>query len=334
MPLSETMAVDLARIGLGHVARAFPHKLDHVLAHEGDAAESMSPEALHPLFFGSFDWHSCCHTYWMLARILRRFPDCAAAPDIRALFDARITPPAVGAECAYFERPTSRGFERPYGWAWFLKLAAELATFPEQRWSAALRPLADIIVARFQAFLPLAVYPIRVGTHGNTAFALALASDYAAVTRDEGLAAAFRGAALRWYGDDRDCQAWEPGGEDFLSSALTEAECMRWLLPPEPFAAWFDGFLPRLAEQKPASLFAPVGSTDRSDGKLAHLDGLNLSRAWCWRALASALPAGDPRRPVMSAAASSHLAAGLPFVAGDYMGEHWLGSFALLALDE
>ena len=173
---------------------------------------------------------------------------------------------------------------------------------------------------------------MRVGTHFNTAFALALASDYALSAGDAALLDMLRQSALGWYGTDVDCQAWEPSGDDFLSSALIEAECMRRLLPPERFGPWFDRFLPHLAAAKPATLFAPVAVSDRSDGKIAHLDGLNLSRAWCWRGLASALPDGDPRRMLMLQSAALHLDAGLPHVSGDYMGEHWLATFAVLAL--
>ena len=331
LKLSETTATALARIALGHVAREYPNKLDHVIAGPEDVA---TPSALHPIFFGSFDWHSCVHGYWLLARLLRRYPGCSSAAAIRALFDASFTPDRAAGECAYFDRPASRGFERPYGWAWLLKLTAELQGLEGGGWARMLQPLASIIVTRFESFLPLATYPIRAGTHGNTAFALALAADHAETAARPEFRALLQATALRWYGDDADCQAWEPGGDDFLSSALIEAEAMRRLLPEEAFRPWFDRFLPHLGDGAPASLFRPVTVTDRSDGKLAHLDGVNLSRAWCWRALARSLPAEDARRPGMEAAAAAHLSAGLPFVAGDYMGEHWLASFALLALDE
>ena len=334
MRLDEQTALTLARIGLRHVERAYPHKLDHVLADAVDASQQLTPAALHPVFFGSLDWHSCCHTYWMLARLLRRYPTFEAGGDIRALFDRRLVPEHIAAECAYFARPSSRTFERPYGWAWLLKLAAELSHLSGEPWDANLRPLSDLVAGRLRAFLPLATYPIRVGTHGNTAFAVALASDYAAAVGDFELRTILEDAALRWYANDWDCQAWEPGGDDFLSSALVEAECMRRLLSRDRFAAWFDVFLPRVERCEPVTLFRPVASPDRSDGKLAHLDGLNLSRAWCFRALSIALADGDPRVARLQDAATRHLEAGLPFVAGDYMGEHWLGSFALLALDE
>ncbi len=195
-----------------------------------------------------------------------------------------------------------------------------------------LQPLADVFAGRFIDFLSKATYPIRVGTHFNTAFALRLAFEYAAQRTDTALAAVLEDTAWRWYGTDRDCQAWEPGGDDFLSSALIEAECLRLMLPTSEFRAWFDRFLPRLAQGEPATLFTPAIVSDRSDGKIAHLDGLNLSRAWCWRTLAASLPAEDPRGPLAREAATRHLQASLPHVAGDYLGEHWLATFALLAL--
>jgi hypothetical protein len=327
--LEEGMARRLAAIALGHVRREWPNKPDHVLGGEEDLRP---PRDLHPVFYGSFDWHSCVHAYWMLARLLRRFPAMTPASAIRALFDAQLTPEKVAAERAYLDRPLSRGFERPYGWAWLLRLAVELDGLEGGGWAAALEPLARAFAERLRDFLPRADYPVRAGTHGNTAFALALAADWAAV-RDPALLTMLREKALSWYGKDADCQAWEPGGEDFLSPALIEAECMRRLLPEAEFAPWLDRFLPRLALGEPAALFRPARVSDRTDGRIVHLDGLNLSRAWCWRALATGWEAEDPRRQRAEAAAVAHLAASLPHVGGDYMGAHWLGSFALLALE-
>jgi hypothetical protein len=318
-------------IALGHVTREYPNILTHTLAGPDGAR---TPADLHPIFHGSADWHSCVHGYWLLARLLRLFPTGQQADSVRALFDRQIVPEKVAGECAYFKAPTARGFERPYGWAWLLKLQDALSHLPEQRWSEALAPLAGIIVQRFQNFLPIASYPVRVGTHFNTAFGLRMAADYAEGARDAALSTLLLRTAERWYGEDVDCPAWgEPSGDDFLSSALIEAECMRRILPSDRFLPWFERFLPRLSVRQPATLFTPADVTDRSDGKIAHLDGLNLSRAWCFRALASALPKADERRRVMHESAEQHLAASLPHVAGDYMGEHWLASFALLALE-
>jgi hypothetical protein len=322
--LTPDVADCFASIALSHVTREYPNKLDHVLAGPEDAR---TPRDLHPVFYGSFDWHSCVHGYWLLANLYRRFPAMPPAPAIRTLFDTHLVPDRIGAECAYLDRPAASGFERPYGWAWLLKLAAELASHASPEglaWSAALRPLAEIFVARFKAFLALATYPVRAGVHGNTAFALRLAMDYP----DAELNAVLKGTARRWYSADADCQALEPGGDEFLSPALMEAECMRAALPEQAFRPWFAAFLPRLSQRLPATLFAPATVSDRSDGKIAHLDGLNLSRAWCWRALAGFTPDPDGVRQ----AAQAHIDASLPHVGGDYMGAHWLASFAILAL--
>ena len=328
--LTGELAARFARIALGHVGREYPNNPDHALAGPEDA---LTPRALHPIFYGSYDWHSCVHSHWMLAHLLRRFPDAVPADEIRALFDDRFTPRKVAAECAYFARPTARGFKRPYGWAWLLALAAELGRHPAP-WAATLAPLTQVIVERVRAFLPLAVYPMRVGTHFNTAFALRLFADWAEASGDGALLDLLRDTARGWYGQDVDCPAWgEPGLDEVLSPSLIEAECMRRLLPAGEFGPWFDRFFPRLAAGEPATLFRLPRVTDRTDGKIAHLDGLALSRAWCWRELGHALPAGDPRRDRAAASAAAHLAAALPHVAGDYMGEHWLASFAVLALE-
>ena len=328
--LAAEQAAGLAAVALGHVDREYPNAPGHVWAGPQDAR---TPRALHPIFYGSFDWHSSVHTHWTLARLLRRFPDLAGAGAIRDLFDEQFTPGKVAAECAYLQAAGARGFERPYGWGWLLKLAEELSRHENVGWSRNLAPLAEAFAQRFRDFLPVATYPSRTGSHGNSAFGLRLAADYATITQDAALTALLRETALRWYRDDADCPAWgEPGGDDFLSPALVEAECMRRLMPAQDFALWLARFLPRIAQGEPATLLRPAVVSDRTDGKIAHLDGLNLSRAWCWRALAPSLPGGA--RDLAEAAAERHLAASLPHVADDYMGAHWLASFALLALDE
>jgi hypothetical protein len=293
MALTRTHASRFAALALSHVTREYPNKLDHVLNGPGDL---QSPRALHPVFFGSFDWHSCVHGYWLLSRVYRRFPALPEAKAIRETIDRQLTDENVAGELAYLAQPLRAGFERPYGWAWLLMLAAELAQHDSregQRWYRALTPLAKAFEQRLMNFLPKATYPVRAGVHSNTAFALRLGAEYAEAVRDEGLLNVLREKARTWYGMDRDCQAWEPAGDDFLSPALIEAECMRRLLPAAQFASWMDGFLPRLAQHHPRSLFEPAIVSDRSDGKIAHLDGLNLSRAWCWRELASAWPEAD-----------------------------------------
>ncbi|GAA0320716.1 DUF2891 domain-containing protein [Sphingomonas oligophenolica] len=327
--LDETLATRFARLTLGHLGQEYPHKLDHVLNGPGDA---LTPRVLHPIFFGSFDWHSCVHGWWQVLRLARLFPAMAAATEIRARADEMLTARNVAVECAYLDRPGSTGFERPYGWGWALALHGE-ALMHDAAWGEAIDPLARAFAARFADFLPRLTYPIRTGTHGNTAFALLLAGRWAQ-SRDPALAALIAGKALGWYGNDRDCQAWEPGGDEFLSPALIVAALMSETLDTAAFAQWFDAFLPRAGTQAPATLFTPAHVSDRSDGKIAHLDGLNLSRAWCWRMIAAALGRDHSVSALARATAAEHIGASLPHIADDYMGTHWLASFALLALED
>lgn len=329
MSLARSTASRFAKIALGHLTREYPNKLDHVLAGPEDVR---SPRDLHPIFYGSFDWHSCVHGYWLLATLLRLRPEMPEASSIIALFDDAFTAEKVAGEVGYLARPESRGFERPYGWAWSLMLQAELLRH-ERPWARTHAPLAMAFKQRFEAFLPIADYPVRPGTHYNTAFALVLACEFAVMTDDQTFFDLLQNRALVWYGQDADCQGWEPSGDDFLSPALIEAEAMRRLLPRERFDLWFPRFLPRLADKEPATLFTPARVADRTDGKIAHLDGLNLSRAWCWRLLAGAMSEHDPAQAHAVNAAMTHLATAVPHIAGDYMGEHWLATFALLALE-
>lgn len=330
MELNGDIAERFARAALGHVGREYPNVIQHVFRGLEDAR---TPRELHPIFYGSFDWHSCVHGWWTLFSLLRLYPEAAFAAEIRARADATFIPDAAEAEAAYVRRPESRGFERPYGWAWLLKLDVELARHGEggAAWRAALAPLVAAVGDRLAAWLPLADYPVRVGTHFNTAFAAVLMLDWADDAEPR-LARDLRDRLLAWHGGDRDCQAWEPSQDEFLSPALMVASAMSRVLEPGAFPGWFDGFLPRAAAGEPATLFAPPVVSDRTDGKIAHLDGLSLSRAWCWRGIAAALPDDHPARERMERAARAHLDAALPHVTGDYMGEHWLASFALLAL--
>jgi hypothetical protein len=329
MKLDEALAGRMSGIALGHVTREYPHALLHVMDGPADAR---TPRALHPVFFGSFDWHSCVHGWWLLLRLLRRFPGHEHAEAVMKLAAETFTPAKVAVETAYFERASARGFERPYGWAWLLALHLEAQQGANPAISDALRPLAGVIAARFHAHLPVLTYPIRTGAHGNTAFAMVLAADWA-MENDAKLLDLLKVRAGDWYGADRAAQGFEPDGDAFLSPLLTEGSAMASLLPQADFRRWFAGFLPEAAARQPAMLFAPPFVSDRSDGKIAHLDGLSLSRAWCWNLIADRLSPEDPVRPVARAAAAAHLAAGLPHISGDYAGEHWLASFALLALE-
>ncbi|SFR83107.1 DUF2891 domain-containing protein [Sphingomonas jatrophae] len=321
--MTPALAERLARIALSHVTREYPHKLDHVLGSDADAA---TPRALHPIFFGSYDWHSCVHTHWTLLRLARLHPDLPFAADVRRLAADSYTAEKVEAERAYLDRPNTESFERPYGWAWTLALHGEAALGEH---GAALEPLARAFAARFAAHLPKLTYPIRAGTHGNTAFACLLALDWADA-HDPALAALIRTRAGDWYGEDRDCPGWEPGGDEFLSAALVEALLVARALAPDARGEWLARFLPGLAEGRPAPLFVQAHVSDRADPKIAHLDGFNLTRAWCWRSLAPLL--APPAAARALDAAEAHLAASLPHLDDDYMGAHWLASFALLAL--
>jgi len=326
MRLNKTIASQFARIALGHVRKEYPHKLDHVLLGDEDLAP---PRVLHPIFHGSFDWHSCVHGWWTLLTLRRLFPGMFEAQAIAELADGSFTPGKVAAELAYLDRPMSAGFERPYGGGWLLYLHLEASRHDDRPWAIELEPLARAFAERLHIYLAKLTYPIRVGTHFNTAFALILALEWAEAF-DASLAKAIRLWTVEKYSNDRNCQAWEPGGDEFLSPALIEALCMARVLGADGFAPWFAAFLPRLYDLQPATLFTPATVSDRSDGKIAHLDGLNLSRAWCWRSIAPLLP--EREGAIVRGAAEEHLAAALPYVAGDYMGEHWLASFALLAM--
>jgi hypothetical protein len=332
LPLS--LASRFAAVALDNVVREYPNKLDHVMNGDADVA---SPRTLHPAFYGSYDWHSCVHMHWLLARLLRTVPSLPQAPAIVARLDSHLSAEAIAGEVAYLARAGTQTFERTYGWAWLLKLAEELRRDPGEafsRWTVNLAPLADAFVARYLDWLPRAAHPLRGGMHANTAFGLAFALDYARATGEDALRDACEQRALAWYANDRDYPAaWEPSGSDFFSPALVEADLMSRVLASDRFGQWLSGFLPRLAHREPATLFEPTEPTDRSDGQIVHLDGLNLSRAWCLDAIAGALPPGDARIEALRASRERHLAAGLRGVeSGDYMGAHWLASFAALAL--
>lgn len=326
--ITPALAARFAASTAGHVMREFPYKADHVM---GGPQDALRPSALHPIFHGSFDWHSCCHGWWQLLRLMRLFPGIDAAQTIRALADASFTPEKVAGELAYFQRPLSGGSSRPYGRAWLLALHAE-ASRHDAPWATALEPLARHMAQSLHTYLSKLTYPLRVGTHFNSAFACLLSLHWAR-DRDDALTALIREKALEWFGHDRACQAWEPGGDEFLSPALSEAMLMSRLLDQPAFAHWFDAFLPDIAVGQPATLFTPAIVSDRSDGKIAHLDGLNLSRAWCWRGIAGRLPENHAARHGILTTARAHLDAALPHLFDDYMGEHWLATYALLALD-
>jgi hypothetical protein len=317
---------------LANVVREYPNHPGHVLGGPGDLR---SPRDLHPIFYGCFDWHSCVHGYWLLARLHRTVPGLAAVGEIERQFDSALTIENVAVEMAYFDRPERRGFERPYGWAWLLMLCDELSRHEHQaarRWHFSLLPMAEMIAARFLEYLLKADYPMRVGMHGNSAFAFTLVWEFVKSHRQKSLMDILKIKARQWYLGDENCQVWEPGQADFLSPCLMESLCMLRVLDRDEFLNWFGRFLPDLVNRQPAVLFTPANVSDRTDGHIAHLDGLNLSRAWCFKAIAEALPGQGVLAEILSSAAKEHLDASLPHVFGDYAGEHWLATFALLAL--
>ena len=326
--LTRALAEQFMTLTLGHLGRQYPYKMDLVINGPEDVR---SPIEHHPIFHGSFDWHSCVHGWWQVMRLTRLFPDLPIAAEARARAGAMLVPDKVAGELAYFTRPNAGAASRPYGWAWLLALHGELKLH-DAPWADAIKPLARDLAARMTVYLGKLTYPIRVGTHFNTAFACTLAYQWA-LRHDPELMLLIEARGRDWFVGDRACQAWEPDGDAFLSPALSEALLMSLILAHNEFADWFEAFLPEAASARPATLFTPAFVSDRSDGKIAHLDGLNLSRAWCWKRIAARL-APHPLEPLARATAERHIDAALPHIAGDYMGEHWLATYALLALED
>ncbi len=329
--ITRAQASRFAGLALKCITKEYPNKPEHVM---NDGNDVQNPKSLHPAFYGCYDWHSSVHGHWMLIHLLRLFPALPEAQAIRDGLNANLTPENIAVEIAYLKSPNRQSFERTYGWAWLLKLAEELYRWddPEgKKWSQALQPLAQAFVERYLNFLPKQTYPIRTGVHPNTAFGLSFALDYAKTTGNKKLEDLLSERSLTYFSRDEGYPAaWEPGGEDFFSAALLEADLMRRVLKAEEFRGWFGRFLPELGKGRPESLLKPAVVTDRSDPKLVHLDGLNLSRAWCMRNIATSLPANDPARITLARAAKLHADAGLAHVtSGDYAGEHWLASFAV-----
>ena len=329
-PMDEASAGRLAGLALSCVHREYPSKIAHVMDGDGDA---LPPRKLTPSFFGCFDWHSAVHGHWLLARLVRTVPSAGFAPQARAALARTLTPENVAAEVLYIGRKDRATFERPYGLAWLLALAQELREWddPQARaWSKALGPLEDAAAARFADWLPKLAHPIREGEHDQTAFALGLVLDWARGKGNERMAVLVESRVRALYLDDRGCPLhYEPGGQDFLSPCLAEADLVRRILPPASFAAWLGGFLPGIPWDGSAGWLVPGVVTDPGDGKLAHLDGLNLSRAWMLEGIAAGLPPDDPRLGALGAAARVHRESGLRAVTGEhYEGGHWLGTFA------
>lgn len=334
MQLNIELAAAYTEMPLTYLRQEYPNHIMHVL---NNADDVLSPRALHPVFYGCYDWHSAVHGYWLLLRCARLYPALPTQDKIAAIFDEHFTPAFMAQETAYFQVGGRASFERPYGFGWILGLAQELAASTHPRaatWHTAMQPLTMEIRQRLLDYLGKLTYPIRVGTHYNTAFALALAIDYARATQDSQLESAIVQASLHYYGQDENYPAhYEPGGDEYISAALTEALLMSKVLDSATFPTWFGKFLPQLDQVE--RLMQPAQVSDRTDPKIAHLDGLNLSRAWCMKHIARHLPADHAMQGALAAAVQRHLQASVDHVVGShYSGGHWLASFALLALED
>lgn len=326
MTLTESGASHFANLALSCLQQEYPNKLNQVLS---DANGLQEPKTLHPAFYGCFDWHSSVHGHWMLVKLLKKYPNLPEAAEIRKKLGENLTAENIRGEVNYFTN-SSKSWERMYGWSWLMKLSEELFWWDDEsgkQWSANLQPLTDVIIDRYMNFLPIQQYPVRTGVHPNTAFGLSFAWDYANATGHIELKTLIETRAKDYYLSDANCPAdWEPSGEDFLSACLEEAGLMQRVLSEEAFRTWFEEFLPN---DKLESLLIPADVSDRSDPKIVHLDGLNLSRAWCFYRIAQ-----TTANPQLIEAAAQHLQATVPNIASEhYEGSHWLASFVIYALE-
>ena len=336
-PLSPRPALDaaaathLARLALDCVHREYPNKVAHVMQ---DDTDIKPPRELTPAFYGCYDWHSAVHGHWLLARVAELFPAEPVASEARADLERSLTDANIAVELAYMRREGRESFERPYGLAWLLQLAAELRAWRDpqaQRWATTLAPLEAEAASRLKLWLPKLKYPIRIGEHAQTAFAFSLAWDWARMTGDAEMQQLLLAKAREFYLRDRACPlAYEPSGQDFLSPCLAEADFMRRVLGQDTFDRWLSSFLRKIPRSGSTQWLRPAEITDRTDPKLAHLDGLNLSRAWMLEGIALGLPPGDRRIKALLATAREHRdAAWSAVTTGHYEGSHWLGTFAL-----
>jgi hypothetical protein len=330
--LDEAAAGRFANLALTCLHQEFPNHVSLMMNSEADARP---PHLLYPAFYGCLDWHSDVHGHWLLVRLLRQYPDAPFAAQARAEIAKSLTPENIAGEVAYLSQPNRASFERPYGLGWLLKLAAELRQWddPQAReWSATLQPLEAEVAKRIKAWVPKLHYPIRIGEHNQTAFSFGQIWDWAEIVHDEEMKALLTDAAQRFYQNDKACPiGYEPNGEDFLSPCLAEADFMRRVIGDKhAYGKWLEGFLPVVPTQLDKDWLKPGVVTDRSDPKLAHLDGLNLSRAWMLQGIASGLEPSDKRVKVLQQTAEKHRNEALPNVTGEfYEGGHWLGTFAV-----
>jgi hypothetical protein len=329
--MDRAAAQRFAALALKCLHAEYPNHISHTMDSDADARP---PHVLNPAFYGCYDWHSDVHGHWLLVRLLRLNPDAPFAPAARAELKRSFTAENIAGEIAYLKRADRASFERPYGLAWLLQLAAELRGWNDpqgKEWASGLQPLEAEAASRLKSWIPKLHYPIRIGEHDQTAFSFGLIWDWARVSGDTEMRDVLADAARRFYLNDRDCPLnYEPSGEDFLSPCLAEADFMRRVQGPAIFGRWLDNFLPRIPASAGSSWLQPAVVTDRADPKLAHIDGLNLSRAWMLEGIAHGLEKGDRRVPALLAIAKQHREAALPAVTGEhYEGGHWLGTFAV-----
>lgn len=332
--LTDHQVTAFAQLALKGIPQEYPNKPSNVMS---SASDVRSPREMHPAFYGNFDWHSAVHGHWMLVRLLRLYPNASVASDIRKALDQQLTAENMSAEAAYFQEKQNRSFERMYGWAWLLQLVRELHEWDDpdsQRWRNQIKPLETVIRDRAVSYLPKLSFPIRVGTHTDTAFALGIELDYARSVGDAQFETLLMQKARVFYQADCDYPVhYEPSGHDFFSSGFNEADLMRRVLSASEFSLWLDRFLPQLSAGTMGPMMEPVKVPDVTDGHLVHLAGLDLSRAWTMNGIANALPAADARRKTLLSAVADHVKLGLTYVtSGHYEGEHWLATFAVYHL--
>ncbi|MBZ7964882.1 DUF2891 domain-containing protein [Campylobacter sp. 2457A] len=329
----EEFIKQFSAIALENIFKELPNKITHSF---NDLDDVKIPKQMYPIFYGSYDWHSSVHSHWLLVKILRNFANFAPVDEITKALNSQFSKEKAEGELKYLENPAHKGFERPYGWGWFLKLALELNLLAKENqdakiWAKNLDKIADFFVKEFKEFLPKMDYPIRVGTHFNSSFALYFALEFARFKNDQELEQYIIQSARRWFLNDENMQTLEPCGDEFLSPVLMEAVLLSAVLPEDEFKIFFKKYLPKLNEKKPETLFNPVRVSDRTDGKIAHLDGLNLSRSWCLKILSNFCD--EDLKNILRKNATDHFNEAIAHIEEDYLGSHWLGSFALLALD-
>ena len=334
--MKSEQADTFVKMALAGIDREYPYKPGDVLV---DAKDIVAPRVKHPVFYGHFDWHSSVHGHWMLVRLLRLHPQASWAKEVRDVLNQRFTEKALAAEAAHFAIKENKSFERMYGWAWVMRLGVELRTWDDadaKRWSAYLQPLENQLATLMKGYLPKLEWPVRCGFHPETAFPLSQFFDWSVVTRDDALQQLIRQKAQMFYGRDQNYPvAFEPSGNDFFSAGLNAADLMRRVLTEKEFAAWLAAYFPDLAQGKLGNLLTPAKVSDPSDGHLIHLAGLNLTRAWTMKGIASSLQESDPRRKILLDSAAAHTQSGLQHVSsGHYEGEHWLASFAVYLLTD